>query len=74
MTSIGYEAFEECSSLTKVYYKGTADDWDAITIDIDYFYDNNYLTSATRYYYSENQPTASGNYWHYDGDGNVVEW
>ena len=35
---------------------------------------NNNLTNATRYYYSESQPTSSGNYWHYDENGNVVKW
>ena len=32
------------------------------------------LTDATRYYYIETKPTASGNYWHYDEDGNVAVW
>ena len=70
VTSIGDGAFYNCSSLIKVYYKGTADDWTNISIDSS----NSRLINATRYYYSETQPTASGNYWHYDGDGNVVEW
>ena len=70
VTSIGYESFDGCTSLTKVYYKGTASDWSNVSID----YGNQTFTSATRYYYSETEPTTSGNFWHYDSDGNIVEW
>ena len=71
VTSIGEGAFCSCSSLTEVYYKGTADGWKNITIIGS---SNNKLTDATRYYYSESEPTSSGNYWHYDENGNVVVW
>ena len=71
VTSIGYSAFDMCYSLTTVFYKGTIDDWDEISID----YANDYLEDAMRYYYSETEPTTSGNYWHYDKDGvTPVEW
>ncbi|MBQ7323361.1 MAG: leucine-rich repeat domain-containing protein, partial [Clostridia bacterium] len=73
VTSIGEGAFSNCSSLTSIYYKGSASDWSAISIDNTYGY-NYKLTNATRYYYSESQPTTSGNYWHYDENGNVVVW
>jgi hypothetical protein len=65
VTSIVKSAFYDNYYLTTVYYKGTAEDWDKITIDSG----NAYLTSATRYYYSATEPTESGNYWHYDTDG-----
>ena len=71
VTSIGYYAFSGCSDLTKVYYNGTSRDWNNISIDD---YGNSNLTSATRYYYSATKPSDSGNYWHYDADGNVKEW
>ena len=64
VTYIGSSAFEGCSGLETVYYKGTAAEWNKISID-----NNGNLTSATRYYYSETKPTESGNYWHYDADG-----
>ena len=64
VTSIGDSAFYSCIGLETVYYKGTAAEWNKISIG----YDSN-LTSATRYYYSETKPTESGNYWHYDADG-----
>lgn len=65
-------AFEDCSSLKTVFYKGTAAQWKKISID-SY---NGELRNAARYYYSESEPALSsdgtaydGNYWHYDTDG-----
>ncbi|MCD8040299.1 MAG: leucine-rich repeat domain-containing protein, partial [Clostridia bacterium] len=71
VTSIGDYAFLECSSLTSVYYNGTSEEWNAITIETD----NEYLTSATLYYYSETEPdyTDGYNYWHYV-NGEIVIW
>ena len=54
-----------------VYYEGSERDWNNVSkseIDAKYL---------TVYYYVENEddvPTDSGNYWHYDEDGNVVHW
>ncbi len=70
VTSIGSYAFYNCSSLTKIYYKGTSQDWSKISIGSN----NSPLTSATCYYYSETEPTETGNYWHYDANGNPVVW
>ena len=37
--------------------------------------DNNIpLTDATRYYYSATKPAASGNFWHYNSDGEIETW
>ncbi|MDE5548411.1 MAG: leucine-rich repeat domain-containing protein [Clostridia bacterium] len=72
VTSIGESAFGGCRSLKAVYYKGTAEEWKAISIHSD---GNSELTDATRYYYSETQPTEEGHYWHYDTDGvTPVAW
>ncbi len=68
--SIGMGAFASCHSLTSVYYMGNEEGWAKISIDVG----NSDLTSATRYYYSESEPTSSGNYWHYDEDGNPIPW
>ena len=70
VTSIWQEAFR-FSNLKTVYYHGTAEDWDKISIES---LGSSALTNVTRYYYSESEPTASGNYWHYDENGNVVVW
>ena len=67
---IGLSTFVGCNSLTSVYYKGTKERWNDITIIPDY----TELLNATRYYYSESEPTEEGNYWHYDDDGNVAVW
>jgi hypothetical protein len=53
-----------------VYYKGTASEWTEISIGSN----NSKLINATRYYYSESEPTTTGNFWHYDTDGNPVAW
>ena len=73
VTSIGSSAFYDCDALTSVYYKGDAEEWNAISIDNQYEY-NYYLLNAARYYYSEEAPTEAGNYWHYDADGKVTVW
>jgi hypothetical protein len=70
VTNIGEGAFNECQSLSTVYYKGASEDvWEEISIG----WRNEELTNATRYYYSETQPTAEGNYWHYV-DGEPMLW
>ena len=46
ITSIGEYAFEGCTSLTDVYYTGSEEDWENISI-LSY---NSYLTNATIHY------------------------
>jgi len=77
VTSIGQAAFYGSNNLKTVYYKGTANEWTKIKIDIS----NSALTSATRYYYSETAPSLNaagtaydGNYWHYNANGDIVIW
>ena len=64
VTSIGQEAFYG-TGLASVYYKGSASDWAELDV---------YLGDAIFYYYSESAPTTTGNYWHYDANGDVVVW
>lgn len=75
VTNIGQSAFDGCSNLKTVFYEGTEEQWEAISIGSS----NSYLTSATRYYYSETEPALNskgtgynGNYWHYDTDGTTI--
>lgn len=68
LTRIGELAFS-FMDLEKVYYKGTAEEWEKITIEEG----NEALAEAELYLYSENEPAAEGKYWHYS-EGEVVVW
>ena len=58
VTEIRAEAFRECTSLDSVFYKGTKEEWEAITIDAT---DNEALLSATLYCeYDPNADTVDG--------------
>ena len=70
VTSIDYGAFDGCGGLEKVYFKGSAEEWDKISISSH----NEELNNAASYYYSETKPTESGNFWHYGKDGKIAEW
>ena len=71
LTSIGTDAFFSCSQLKNIYYTGTLEDWENISIG-NY---NTALNNATRYYFSETTPTGEGNFWHYQTDGKTpVIW
>lgn len=73
VTSIGSSAFSGCTALSKVYYEGTAEDWVKISINTENN-GNACLTADNIYYHSEEEPSGTGNYWHYDEDGNPVVW
>lgn len=72
LTEIGTWAFFTCDNLTKVFYKGTKDDWGKVIIG-----SNNYeIINVTKYFYVENQedlPQDNGNYWRYV-DGIPTIW
>jgi uncharacterized repeat protein (TIGR02543 family) len=61
LNNIGRYAFSDCSNLEIVYYNGTEEEWNNITIGLN----NSCITSASRYYYSETMPVTDGNYWRY---------
>ena len=67
VTTIGSYAFEYCTGLTNVYYTGTEEQWNNITIR-SYNYN---LTNATRSYYSDCIHNSGSNLWRYDSDGNI---
>jgi hypothetical protein len=69
VTKIEEYAFYNCSGLKIVYYTGTEEEWDKISIGTE----NTDLTDATRYYYSKTKPTKAGNWWHYV-DGVPTVW
>ena len=70
VSTIEEGVFWSNEKLTTVFYMGTANDWNNISINP---HNNEYLLNATRYYYSEQEPTQSGNYWHYV-DGVPTIW
>lgn len=65
VTSVGSNAFGDCGGLAAVYYKGTQESWDLISIGSA----NGDLTEAARYYYLETEPAEDGDFWHYAEDG-----
>lgn len=69
VNSIGQDAFSCCSNLEKVYYSGSNETWNNISIDMG----NEHLLKANMYYYAETQPISIGNYWHYVDDV-ITEW
>ena len=59
--ALGVGGFYFLGGLKTVYYKGSAEEWENISIGGD----NDDLSKATIYYYSKQTPTDDGNYWHY---------
>ena len=59
-------------SVNRVYYHGNIDDFTAVLGDST-GRDLAIVLQRT-FYYSEVEPTDERNYWHYDNNGNVVEW
>lgn len=57
LKNVNRMAFRGCSSLSDVYYSGTEEEWNGITIlwknGVDYYDENGYLVSATIHYESE---------------------
>lgn len=68
-TEVYYGAFEGCTLLSKVFYKGTPDEWRRCFVANG----NDMLVRATIYFYIENAPTVAGNHWHYV-DGVPTVW
>lgn len=66
VTFIGDSVFTYCYNLKYVYYKGTKDEWNAITSLAS-------ISDDKIYYYSESQPADDGAYWHYV-DGVATLW
>lgn len=68
---IGFDAFDYCDMLAYVYYAGSQSEWDSIVIGGE---DDELLDFDTIYYYSNSEPIESGNFWHYDEDGEIEIW
>ena len=69
ITYIYSTAFSSCQNLEKIFYFGTKEEWNRISVDE---YGNEDLLSANIYFYCES-PTDSGNYWKYvDGVPTII--
>ena len=70
VTTIGDYAFESNDyRLRYVYYTGSEEDWNTISIG-----NSNYgLSYHNRFYYSETAPTTAGRFWHYV-DSEITLW
>ena len=72
LTYIGKSAFIGCDSLKSIFFNGTAEEWNNISVGTG----NESLSDAVKYFYSETEPSLNadgteydGDYWHYDTDG-----
>jgi hypothetical protein len=61
-------AFSGCDKLSKVYSQSTTE----LSYSIGSY--NTTFKNATKYWYSETEPATAGNYWHYETNGEVLEW
>lgn len=69
LTSVEDSAFMNCPSLRTIFYKGTAEQFEAIDIADG----NEAFEDAKVYLYSEEQPSDDGDYWHYE-NGSAMIW
>ncbi|MBE6578064.1 MAG: hypothetical protein E7653_08025 [Ruminococcaceae bacterium] len=71
LATVESSAFRDCAALVTVYYYGTEQSFDAISVSSSYNAD---FTEARLCLYSETEPTTDGDYWHYDERGNIRLW
>lgn len=62
-------ALNNNSSLKKIYYESSKEDWSNVAIDPE----NASIATATVLYYSEVDPKKSNTHWHYS-DGKITIW
>ena len=65
LTAIRAASLSACQSLQKLYYTGSAEEWESISVPSDL---------PTVFCYATTQPKTEGRYWHYDDKDHVVEW
>ncbi len=76
LVSMNTGAFQYCSNLQSIYFKGNEQQWKAV----DFGRVNNPLPHITKYFYSEDDPYENGtagkfdDYWHYDQEQQPQLW
>ena len=70
ITKIEANVFRGATGLENVYYEGTIDEWNKISIGSN----NGYFTTATRFYFTNNGSSEirEGNWWYYNISGEIV--
>ncbi len=71
IAELGGSAFYHNTNLQTAYYVGTKEQYDKMIVRLDNFW---IQQLANTYYLSPTQPEEPGPYWHYDNNGNVVNW
>lgn len=71
LKTVEESAFRDCAALVTVYYYGTEQSFDAISVIGSY---NSDFVGARLYLYSETKPEVNGEYWYYDKRGNIRLW
>ncbi|MBQ2781182.1 MAG: leucine-rich repeat protein [Clostridia bacterium] len=71
ITYIGHDNFDSSSALARVFYEGTEQEWQSVNLCTS---TNTKLLTASKYFYSESRPSTTGNFWHYDSNGNISIW
>ncbi|MBQ8374238.1 MAG: leucine-rich repeat protein [Clostridia bacterium] len=74
--TVSFDAFDGCTSLESVYYRGTKSQWETVSIHDQ---GNTTLKNANIYCYSKTKPTGldylnDNQTWHYDENNNKVLW
>ena len=70
LREVGNDVFNGCSNFDRMYYTGTASDWVLVAVSED----NSYPLNVSPYYYSLSSPSGKGNYWYYNGNGEIRVW
>ena len=68
---IGSSAFNDCKTLSSVYYMGTEAQFNAMGKGFRNF---EIGRLSQTWYFAENKPSEPGPYWHYDENGEIVQW
>ncbi len=71
VTYIGPKAFWDDKNISMIFYSKTIEDWKNISIHPE---GTENIRYSTPLYYSATTPITPGEYWYYDGDGNVRIW
>lgn len=70
LTKLDNGAFDDCDAVKAVFFKGTEEQFDKLSIAPG----NDAINNADLYFFSESEPSTKGDYWHYDKNGSPIIW